>query len=49
MEFRAYVVDSKLKGLQQKDETAYYPQIDGLKKIVFDRSSQLVETVSQEL
>ena len=46
MEFRAYVVNSKLKGLQQKDETAYYPQIEDLKKTIFIRSSDLVKTVT---
>jgi hypothetical protein len=49
MEFRAYIVESKLRGLQQKDETAHYPQIEDLKKRIFARSSELAKTVSAEL
>ena len=45
MEFRAYIVDNKLRGLQQKDEGTYFPQIDDLKKTIYARSSELVKTV----
>lgn len=46
MEFRAFVKDSKMLALQQKDETAHYPQIDDLKPVVFERCNDLVAKLS---
>ena len=42
MEFRAYIIKGELRGLQQKDETAFYPQIDPLKPMVYDKVKSLV-------
>ena len=49
MEFRAYVRNKKLVGLQQKDETAFYPGVGPIKPLVFERVSELVKRLRTEL
>ena len=43
MEFRVYVVGKKIKGINQKDETAYYECLADIKPVVFSKVTALVE------
>lgn len=51
MEFRAYVWDGQMTGLQQKDETAHYEQAadEEFKGLVFGKVKQLVGKVGEAL
>ena len=49
MEFRAYIKDNQMVGLQQKDETAYYEQIADteFKALVFGKVAELTEKLKE--